>query len=214
MDKLITLYFIRHGRTDWNEKGLLQGTSDVPLNKNGIQDASLAKEFLKEIPFDFCISSPLKRALKTAEIILEGKNIPIITDERIKEISFGDLERKCVIGDNISPYIKKRFELFHKNAYAYDGLDGGEGIKDVIKRGTSFYNELVSDDENAGKTILISTHGCLLRAILNSVYKNNKDFWQGQIPPNCSITKVEVKNGFSEIIYSDFIDYGFSEGDK
>lgn len=214
MDNLITLYFIRHGKTDWNERGLLQGVSDVPLNENGIRDAASAREFLKEIPFDFCISSPLKRALKTAEIIIDDRNIPVIIDERIKEISFGDLERKCVIGDDVSPYIKERFEIFHKNAYAYEGLDGGEGISDVIKRGTEFLNELIADEKNIGKTILVSTHGCLLRAVLNSVYKNNEDFWQGQIPPNCSITKVISKNQKPEIIYSDFIDYRLIENNK
>lgn len=208
------LYFIRHGKTDWNEKGLLQGISDIPLNENGIKDASLAKEFLKEIPFDFCVSSPLKRALKTAEIIIDDRNIPIIIDERIKEISFGDLEQKCVIGDEVSPYIKKRFNIFHKNAYAYEGLNGGEGISDVVKRGTAFLNDLISNENNIGKTILVSTHGCLLRAILNSVYKNNNDFWQGQIPPNCSITKVIVEDREPKIIYSDFIDYRFNEGNR
>ena len=76
------LYIIRHGETSWNVQRRLQGASDTDLNENGITLAKRTGEALKEIPFDLCFTSPLKRAKMTAELILAGRNIPIYDDER------------------------------------------------------------------------------------------------------------------------------------
>lgn len=69
------LYIMRHGKTDWNAKHKLQGRTDIPLNEEGIQMAEQAKEKYKDVNFDICYCSPLVRAKKTAEIVLEGRNI-------------------------------------------------------------------------------------------------------------------------------------------
>ena len=72
------LYIMRHGKTDWNAKHKLQGRTDIPLNEEGIQMAEQAKEKYKDVNFDICYCSPLVRAKQTAEIVLEGRNIPIV----------------------------------------------------------------------------------------------------------------------------------------
>ena len=69
---------MRHGKTDWNAKHKLQGRTDIPLNEEGIQMAEQAKEKYKDVNFDICYCSPLVRAKQTAEIVLEGRNIPIV----------------------------------------------------------------------------------------------------------------------------------------
>ena len=76
------IYTVRHGQTEWNKKGLYQGKTDVPLNEEGKKQAMLVKEKLKDKKIDLIISSPLKRAKETAEIISDGK-IKIITDSLI-----------------------------------------------------------------------------------------------------------------------------------
>ena len=74
--------FVRHGQTDLNSPiRKMQGISDYDLNKNGINE-----------DFDIIISSPLKRAKHTAEIINEKKKLPLILDDRIKERNYGKLE--------------------------------------------------------------------------------------------------------------------------
>ena len=77
------LYIIRHGETSWNVQRRLQGASDTDLNENGITLAKRTGEALKEIPFDLCFTSPLKRAKMTAELILAGRDISIYDDERL-----------------------------------------------------------------------------------------------------------------------------------
>ena len=80
------LYIMRHGKTDWNAKHKLQGRTDIPLNEEGIQMAEQAKEKYKDVNFDICYCSPLVRAKQTAEIVLEGRNIPIVYDDRLMEM--------------------------------------------------------------------------------------------------------------------------------
>ena len=62
------IYIVRHGKTDWNVSGLIQGKTDIPLNKIGEKQAEIAKEKIED-KIDICFSSPLKRAIKTAQIL-------------------------------------------------------------------------------------------------------------------------------------------------
>ena len=82
-------YILRHGRTDWNEEHRLQGEVDIPLNETGRQMAYDAAEKYKDIDFDICYCSPLKRAQETARIFLADRNpaVEIITDNRLHEMS-------------------------------------------------------------------------------------------------------------------------------
>ena len=88
------LYILRHGKTQWNALRKVQGAADIPLAEEGISLARKVGETLKDVPFDLCFSSPLKRARQTAELVLGRKadKIPVILDKRIKEIDFGVLE--------------------------------------------------------------------------------------------------------------------------
>lgn len=86
------IYVTRHGQTDWNVQGKTQERADIELNEVGIKQAKQTKEELKNIDIDLIICSPLKRAKKTAEIINEGRNIPIIFDDQIIERNFGEFE--------------------------------------------------------------------------------------------------------------------------
>ena len=87
-------YIVRHGVTEWNTLKKVQGAMDIPLAEEGILLARRTGEALRDIPFDICFSSPLKRARQTAELILEPhpEKIPVVEDRRIQEIDFGVLE--------------------------------------------------------------------------------------------------------------------------
>lgn len=89
-------FFIRHGETDWNRRNIIMGSIDIPLNDFGIEQAHRAAVLLKKENFDIIISSPRKRALKTAEIIADHVKIqkPIMIDARIVEREWGEAEGK------------------------------------------------------------------------------------------------------------------------
>ena len=92
------LYILRHGETDLNTKGVMQGWLDAPLNRNGRELAVLTGRAMRGLHFDKCISSPLIRAKETAEIVLkESENrLTITVDDRIREINFGAMEGRTV----------------------------------------------------------------------------------------------------------------------
>ncbi len=93
-------YYIRHGQTDWNLIGKLQGNTDRPLNDTGIAQANLAKEVLSNIAITTICCSPMIRARKTADIINETLNCPIVEIDDLRECDFGSLE-----GSTSNPWI-------------------------------------------------------------------------------------------------------------
>lgn len=85
------IYFVRHGKTDYNKKNLLSGGDiDIPLNSEGKDQAKITAKLLKDVKFDMVFCSPLIRAKKTCEEIMKfHKNIPVIYDSRIVELKCG-----------------------------------------------------------------------------------------------------------------------------
>lgn len=85
-------YYLRHGETDWNCQGLLQGGRDVPLNARGLAQAETAREQLRGIEIATLCTSPLQRALRTAEIVNEALNKDIVILDDLAECGFGPFE--------------------------------------------------------------------------------------------------------------------------
>ena len=86
--------FVRHGETDWNSQGKQQGKADIPLNEKGLQQAQKTAELLSNMEFDHVYCSPLMRARQTAQVICEGRKVPITYDERISERDMGEFQGK------------------------------------------------------------------------------------------------------------------------
>ncbi len=82
-------YYVRHGQTDWNLEGKLQGCADIVLNQTGLKQAVEAKDRLSGEPIATICCSPLRRALKTAEIINQELKCPLIELEGLRECNFG-----------------------------------------------------------------------------------------------------------------------------
>lgn len=142
------LYYVRHGLTDWNVEGKIQGDTDIPLNDIGRSQAREAQKLLHDINFDFVIASPLSRAYETASIINETHHKEIIVDERLRERNFGDLE-----GNSIE---LSRVKTMWDPLVNYKP-NNGESFLDVEKRINEFLDELKANVSS--KTILIVAHG-------------------------------------------------------
>lgn len=194
------IYIVRHGETDANKKGYAQGWTDGPLNENGHKLAEITGQGMKGIRFDHCISSPLIRAMETAEIILKesGNSVSVSVDERIKEMNFGNLEMMSIRDEKVVRFLEKP-------VFDYRFPDG-ESIADVMNRTQEFLKGLITKDD--GKTYLVSTHGCALRAMLNFLYEDPDDYWHGHVPYNCCVNIIEAKNGAAALIAEDKIYYG------
>lgn len=159
------LYVIRHGRTDLNEKGIMQGLNDCSINLNGIKDAEYIKDKLKDINFDICISSPLKRTLETSKIVVNNK-CNIITDNLIIERNLGEFE-----GKKYDEYFKLKYWDYKLN----NNLFNVEPVRCIFKRTKLFLDNLKKENY---KNVLIVSHSAPIRAINYNIngYDSNTNF--------------------------------------
>ena len=195
------IYTVRHGQTEWNKKGLYQGKTDVPLNEDGKKQAMLVKEKLKDKKIDLIISSPLKRAKETAALFLGERKVPVIEDARIQEISFGVYEGLTCGKDNYS-IPDPEFHSFFEHPERYQTPPGGESLEELGARTKAFMEDIMHRPELQDKTVLVSSHGCATRGILNSIRSfDMADFWHGGVPKNCSVALIRVENGKPSLIY-------------
>lgn len=196
------LYMMRHGETDWNKKHLWQGRTDIPLNENGRYVAELTREGLKQIPFDVAYCSPLCRAKETAEIILQGRDIELIVDERIIEMGFGPFEGRDM------REATEETKTFFQHPEQYQVPEGAERFEEVLEREKSFLDELRTNPNYKDSNILIATHGAALRGLV-AVIQNKpiSKYWEGGVHKNCGITIVEVKDDVYEILEEAIILY-------
>lgn len=180
------LYIIRHGKTDWNEIHKLQGRTDIPLNDEGRQMARDAAKEYGDIHFDVCFCSPLCRARETAELLLEGRNVPIVIDERLKEMSFGiyeGVENSFAIGD--CPV-----NVLFQHPEEYSPVPEGESLDELYARTGEFLREVVNPLLEEGKDVVIVGHGAMNSSIVCQVRNIPlKDFWSAGIP-NCKLMKL------------------------
>ncbi len=160
------IYIVRHGKTDWNVKELLQGTTDIELSEEGIEQAKELAGKLDLSKIDICFCSPLKRARQTADILV-GNKVKIIYDSMIVERGFGDYEGKSI-----------NFDLIEKqwNYKLNDNSHNIESLQDCLLRAKKFLDKIKREYPN--KNILIISHGSFIKTLhFNLVgYDENTDF--------------------------------------
>lgn len=201
------LYFIRHGETVWNTQAKLQGKSDIPLNEKGVALARVTGEALADVPFAAIYSSPLKRALQTAQLVAGDREVPIVTDRRLEEIGFGIWEGLSCHKDHYE-IPSDSFQDFFLDPFGYQPPAQGETVRHVCGRTADFLEELIRKMGKEESNVLISCHGCTLRALMNYFYQDyTAGFWRGHVPPNCSVSIVEVKEKGFSILAEDKIFY-------
>ena len=200
-EKIMRLYLIRHGETDWNKKRKLQGQIDIPLNEFGRRLALETAPALADIPFDLVITSPLRRAKQTAELVLAGRGIPMREEGRLMEMAFGAFEGLVCKGENYN-IPDPEFHRFYDDPAGYVPPRGGESFHDVMVRLNDFWNDLNADASLQDKIVLVSLHGAVLCGLLTILKgKTVSEFWGGGVHKNCAVTLVEVEEGRPKIVF-------------
>ena len=158
-----SFYFLRHGETEWNRRDMIQGWSDIPLNDTGRQQARNAAPHIAAAAIDRIVTSPLARALETAEIINTVLQKPLATEALLRERNYGVFEGKT----------RADFELWQQKSTAcgtlpceengYPCPDNGERYADFKQR---VMEGMAAHMENfAGENILFIAHGGVYRAL-------------------------------------------------
>ena len=201
------LYIMRHGETAWNVRRLFQGHSDIPLNETGIALAQVTAGGLRDVPFDLAYTSPLCRARQTAEIILRGRNVPLIEEPQLIEIAFGACEGRTALPTPEHPEPDSNLLNFIRDPEHYHTPKGGESISALCARMRTYLDTLIHRSELQDKTVLLSTHGAATCALLNAIDPPQGYFWRQGVPYNCSYAIVDVTGGQPELVAENQICY-------
>ncbi|MFT8244501.1 histidine phosphatase family protein [Roseomonas sp. BN140053] len=144
----IPFWFLRHGETDWNARGLSQGSVEVPLNAVGEEQARRAAAALLGRGIATIIASPLGRAQRTAQIVAETLQLPFSTDPELREVSFGVQEGQPM-SDWFDDWVEGRLTP-----------EGAESFADLRVRTVAAINRALA----LPAPVLVVAHGALWRA--------------------------------------------------
>ncbi len=185
-----TIYILRHGETEFNRKGMVQGRGvNASLNENGIIQAKKAGDHLSSIPFDHVFTSALIRTRETVnQFSLNGT--PIMAHEGFDEISWGNQEGKVASYDAKNLYAEtvngwRKGEL-HLN------VGGGENPIEVMQRQKDAMNAVL---ESEGENTLICMHGRAMRVLLCWVLNYPLNYMDGFPHQNCSYYVLGYRGG-------------------
>lgn len=179
MSKLI---LVRHGRSEWNDKGLWTGWSDPDLNDEGRLEAKRTADALKGIKIDYVYTSMLKRVINTIDIILKELKLKVnvIRNSALNERNYGDFtgKNKWQVKEQVGE------EEFNRIRRGWDHpIPNGESLKMVYSRVVPYYEEEILPKLKAGKNVLVGGSGNSLRALVKYLENISEE----------KISEVEVK---------------------
>jgi broad specificity phosphatase PhoE len=145
----IPFWFLRHGETDWNARGISQGNVDIPLNPTGLAQARSAAEKLRNRGIASIVASPLSRARVTAEIAGEALGLPVSIDHDLREVAFGVQEGQAMSG------------WFADWVTGGVTPEGAESFAALRARAVSAINRATA----LPPAVLVVAHGALFRAL-------------------------------------------------
>ncbi len=158
-----TLLLVRHGETDWNAAGRIQGQIDIELNAVGLAQAAQLAGTLRDESFDAIYSSDLMRARQTVEPLLEHRAVSVVYEPRLRERHFGRLQ-----GMSRPEIVAQDAEAARQLESRDTGADfsGGESLRTFHRRCTTVLNEIVA--RHSAQRVLIVAHG----GVLDSIYRH------------------------------------------
>lgn len=193
---MLNLFVIRHGETEWNTQKRMQGRLDSDLTEKGKKDAQALGERLKGTDFVRIISSPSKRTLATAKLVMGGRPQLIETDERLMEIHLGDWQGK--VEKDIENEYPDQFQAYWNEPASFVGVSG-ESFFDVKERLSAILSEL----EKATPTgnVLVVTHGVVLKALYLLCRNAPVDeIWNPPFIHGTSLTMIKMQDGKMELV--------------
>ena len=222
------IVMIRHGESEWNKKNLFTGWTDVDLSEKGHLEAAQGGKALKEegFTFDVCYTSVLKRAIHTANHVLEELDeewIPVIKSYKLNERHYGALqglnkaETAAKYGEHQVKIWRRSFDVqppaltpeddrnpalqkMYKNVDAKD-LPLTESLKDTIARVIPYYEDVIKKDIVEGKKVLIAAHGNSLRALFKYLnHISDEDIINVNIPTGVPLV-VELDENLEAVSY-------------
>ncbi|MFD0714174.1 histidine phosphatase family protein [Paenibacillus sp. GCM10027626] len=190
---MTVFYILRHGESEWNaDEDRYCGKSDIILSAEGKRQAEQAAKYLQSIPFAAIYSSPQQRALETVRPIAERQGLPVIIDERLREIDFGRWEglNRKEIQQNFPDSWKK----WNENPGEFSAGETGENADEVYERANNFYMEKMREHE--GDTVLVLGHNTLNRLFIAGSLSIPFHKYRSLAQSNTGVSIVELTPGY------------------
>lgn len=188
------IYLLRHGQSEWNLLGKVQGQSDIELNDKGIEQAQKAAKVFLDKEIDAIYSSDLKRAYQTAEIVGDKLNLKVNTLCGIREMNFGTWEGlpiETIEKDHIDHY-----KLWRTEPHEITFVDG-ENLKIVQARALADVKKIMSETSN--KNILLVSHGTAIKALILGLLDIDISKYNKMAMGNTGISIIEFRD-FSAVL--------------
>lgn len=197
MENAITrLYLVRHCQSMGNLQNIFQGQHEYDVSPVGEQQLALLSLRFRNIHLDAIYSSPLQRAAKTAEAINAYHNLPITQLNDLMEIDVGELEAKPLSDLPVQYPVLSR----HWNETPQDCVfPGGESVAQVYGRAKSALSRILR--ENAGKTVVVASHGFLLRNMVCALLNGDLQALPSvHIGGNTSVSEFEISEAGVRVV--------------
>lgn len=185
MDKLVRFIVVRHGESQWNQQGILQGQRDSPTSARGLQQITALLNALTPYPLNAVISSPTQRALTTAQAIAQSRALPLSIDPRLHEQHLGEFQTLTHL------QARAREPLIADALFAGDAAIVPPGGESVLEAANRLSRALLEWDAPDGASICIVTHGNTLAGLLWLLHGANfSDPFTRYSPYNCSYSVI------------------------
>ncbi len=185
--------FMRHGETAWNREGRVMGRQPVDLDEGGRAQVELAVPLARKLEPELIVSSPLARAVQSAEIIARGLGgIEILTDERLEEVRYGAWE-----GKTYYQLVKEESYINYRKAPLESLTPGGETIRQVQQRGVAAVDAAIT--RHRGKRVLFVSHGDIIRTVLCHYMRLDLKHFHRLRVDNATFFGVEISDDFAEV---------------
>jgi phosphoserine phosphatase len=184
---------MRHGETAWNREGRVMGRQPVDLDEGGRAQVEMAVPLACQLAPDLIVSSPLPRAVQSAEIIARGVGgIDILADDRLEEVRYGSWE-----GMTYHQLVKEESYISYRKAPLESLTPGGESIRQVQERGVAAVDAAVT--AHRGKRILFISHGDIIRTVLCHYMRLDLRHFHRLRVDNATFFGVEISDEFAEV---------------
>lgn len=181
------LFLIRHGQTDWNLQGRIQGSYDSELNETGVAQAKELGKKIQESGYKFSkiYSSTQKRAARTAQIISDAVELKHTQVKGLEEINFGEWEG--LTWEEVKERYPEEYEEWHKNR-RYAGPPGGESYQEMLERVLAAIRGIIAENS---ENVAIVTHGAVIMVLQCFITNTPFDEMRKFRTENTSITELD-----------------------
>ncbi|RKX68945.1 histidine phosphatase family protein [candidate division TA06 bacterium] len=190
------LFLVRHGQTYWNVEQRMQGWKDSPLTDIGINQAKQLSESLKNEIFNAIYTSSSGRAVQTAKILKNNRDIKIVKNDNLRELNFGNWDGHLF--SELENKFPDKFKQLKENPHLFES-PLGESFLIAQNRVLFAINRIILN--HFGENILIISHAIVIKLIISYYKKQHiRDIWNTPPIEQTALSIIEIDNRFVNIV--------------